>query len=648
MFARATAILLLALLAPAALPNDSLTYRFPLNTDEVMLAGTFGELRPDHFHSGIDIKTGGLSGQPVYAVADGYVYRIKISPVGYGKAIFIRHTNGYFSVYAHLDQFSGEIDDFVYQRQFVSRRWEQDIYLSSDRIRVRQGQLIALSGNTGNSHGPHLHFELRNEADEPINPLPHYPRYITDHIPPILQNVAFEPLTPKARINGSLSKVEWTPSGGNGEYFLADPVEITDKVGLEYRGFDVLDAAPNHCGINHARLYLDNELRFEFDLSHFTFDEKKYINVHTDYGHNRRTSRLYERAWLADGNDLASYPLVKEKGAIWFEDYELHTVRLELADEFGNTTRFTARVRRQAVSSALPTSLPGGNSRVSVRQRDGALVAEVDQPATAHLNGLELLFPDGEKVMLPPATYEAGKLLFLYPLQLNRFPEHLRDPVTGTRVPLHIRKAILPQENNLAEFGEVQVYFPFGSAFDTLHLSIRQMPGNGSTFSDLYEVGDADVPLLTPFLINFTPSRKGNPAHTVIARKGADGEWRFVGKEHRDDGTLYASASEMGVFAVMADSTPPLLRPINFFDGGTVAGQQGVLQLEVRDNFSGINGEKILLSLDGAWALGEYDRKSATLSHTLRRRPGPGQHLLEVMVYDNAGNMSRNTYLLNF
>ena len=159
----------------------------------LQVSGTFGELRPDHFHAGLDLKTGGEEGKPVFAMDDGHVYRIKVSPFGLGKALFIQHTNGMYSVYGHLSKFNAEVENLVNQKQFVFKKYEQEIYLPANQIKVKKGEVIAFSGNTGNSFGPHLHFEIRDENNRAMDPLVYFPKAVSDHIPPIIQRIALSP-----------------------------------------------------------------------------------------------------------------------------------------------------------------------------------------------------------------------------------------------------------------------------------------------------------------------------------------------------------------------------------------------------------------------------------------------------------------------
>ena len=178
-------------------------YQFPVNPGQQnFLAGTVGEIRASHFHTGIDVKTGGRIGLPVYAVADGYLSRIKVSSSGYGYTLYMQHPNGTFSVYAHLEAFDTKIANWVIQQQYLKESFEVDLFPKRNQFAFEKGQVIGYTGNTGSSSGPHLHFEIRDANHQPIDVLSLRFKEIIDRIPPVVTQVAFITLEEDARING--------------------------------------------------------------------------------------------------------------------------------------------------------------------------------------------------------------------------------------------------------------------------------------------------------------------------------------------------------------------------------------------------------------------------------------------------------------
>jgi murein DD-endopeptidase MepM/ murein hydrolase activator NlpD len=630
-------------------PTSGQLYRFPMKGSDFLISGSFAELRSNHFHSGIDIKTGGEVGIPLYAVRDGYIYRIKVSPYGFGKAIYLRHEDGQFSVYGHMDGFTPDIEDFVYQKQYASKKYEQEIYLPEHQMPVKKGQLIGYSGNSGSSLGPHLHFEIRDPDERITNPLKHYKSVVRDSKKPIVQRIGFEALDVNSRVKGRYEKLEIVPGGGNGNYTVPGIVEVQGPVGMEYMAYDLLDGAGNHCGINYARLYLDGKLIYEFEIDRFSFDEKKYINVHFDFQHYKLTGRKFQKCYLDRGNRLATYKNLVNGGVIELKDNAVHKLRLELADTYLNTTTVNARIRRDARRENFPSDLNyPGTTNLTGRARRNVYIVKVSNPSSAHLRGVDVHFKDGETERLRPAYLDGNSLVYLLNLSKWRLPEKVVDPVTGKQLNLDLQQTVLPDKNNIVEMGELQAYFPYTAVFDTLALHIHRYPGDSKMYSDIYEVGSTEIPLFKSFVLNFAPKKAGNPNHMIIAEKTRNGNWRYIGNEIKEDGGIYASSGSFGTFCVMGDSIPPRLRALNFNDGDRISDKQRTLRLRISDNFSGIQNQKIHCTLDDRWVLFEFDAKSSSITHRLLRRPSPGRHRLDVMVYDNANNLAQQSFYLYF
>ena len=640
--------ILLGLIPAVSLPPvPDATYRFPMAGSEFMLAGTFGELRANHFHSGIDIKTNGGIGQPLLAVREGYVYRIKVSPYGFGKAIYLRHPDGEFSVYGHMDGFTPAIEEFVYQKQYASKQYEQEIYLDEGQMPVRQGELIGYSGNSGYSHGPHLHFEIRDPDERITNPLRYYRPFVADHKRPELTGIAFEPMDIDSRANGRFKKLEIKPVGSDGDYHVIDVVRLQGRVGLEYDGFDQLDGAANSCGINYAKLYLDEQLIYDFALDKFSFDDKRYINVHFDYQHFKETGRRYQRSYIEPGNQLTCFPERKLTGLIELQDDHVHALRLELADGYRNTSTLRVNVQRGG-ADPLPSSLKGGQGQsLKASTRRHVCMMRLSKPVTRQLDGLEVAHLDGSKQLLRPAYLDGDDLIYLLDLKQANPPIFVSDPIAGHKVDFTIRQVVSNAQDNLVQEGEMQIFLPTGCVFDSLPLHIKRRPGASSSYTDQYEIGDQDQPLFKPFVMNFVPSRVGDRSHMVVARRQGSA-WVYVGREHREDGGIQASASDFGTFCVMADSVSPKVKPLNFKEGATIAENQKTISLSITDEFSGINSQKIHCTIDGNWELFAYDAKSGSITHTLRTRPGGRQHTLQVMAFDNANNLAQAVFTITY
>ena len=225
-------------------------FRSPLGIP-LYLAGNFGELRSNHFHSGLDMKTQGREGFNIYAAADGFISRVKISPWGYGNTIYIDHPNGYTTVYAHLQRYKGEIAEKIKKYQYNIESWEIDWYPSDTLMKVKKGDIIALSGNSGGSGGPHLHFEIREtESEHPINPLL-CGFDIKDDIKPIIKSIAIFPLDDTSYVNNKNVMQQFDVVGSNGSYQLkySSPINVYGQIGIGIETIDKLNDVSNRNGI---------------------------------------------------------------------------------------------------------------------------------------------------------------------------------------------------------------------------------------------------------------------------------------------------------------------------------------------------------------------------------------------------------------
>ena len=261
-------------------------FRSPLDIP-LILSGTFGELRSNHFHAGIDLKTKGQSGLNVYAIADGYVSRIKVSPWGYGKAIYITHYNGYTSVYAHLMRYTGAIQDYVIDQQYLQKSYDIELFPDSLELKVQKGQIIGLSGNTGSSAAPHLHFEIRNSQNQyPQNGL-QFGFDIKDDIPPIIKELKLYRQSKKTQINGNNHDIILETKGENGLYMLDQNIEVSGPFSIGLNTYDLLNFASNKNGVFSIDVFVDSSLIYSHKMEEFGFHDHLH---QLPYGLQRKNS----------------------------------------------------------------------------------------------------------------------------------------------------------------------------------------------------------------------------------------------------------------------------------------------------------------------------------------------------------------------
>ncbi len=326
-----------------AIPNN---FRPPLDIP-MYLSGNFAELRADHFHSGIDIKTQGVIGKKVYAIGDGYVSRIKIQTNGYGHSLYITYPGGLTSVFGHLESYNDTIDRYVKAYQYRNHVFEVDIYPSPDDLPVKKGEIVARSGNTGSSGGPHLHFELRNTASQhTINAL-RYGLDIRDDIPPHLYSLFVYSMQGNENDRVSVSRREYAATGENGHYRLksGNIIEANGSIGLGLECYDFLNGSPNRCGVYSIELFVNEEPVYQFQTDEFSFTESRYINSHMDYSLESLTRRRTHDLYRKPGEFLSMNKLYKNDGILTPGNDETQNVMIVVTDAYGNSSSLSFQVR---------------------------------------------------------------------------------------------------------------------------------------------------------------------------------------------------------------------------------------------------------------------------------------------------------------
>ena len=314
-------------------------FRNPLDI-QLVLAGTFAELRSNHFHSGLDIKTQQREGLKVFAAAKGYVSRIKISHWGYGKALYITHPNGYTTVYAHLKKFSPKIEALIKKKQYEKETFEIELFPAIDELQIETNEVVAFSGNTGGSSGPHLHFEIRDKSERPINPML-FGIDIKDTKRPTVLSVFAYPMDTKSHINLSneKTKLRLIPQK-NGNYTVAK-TEAFGKIGFGIVTFDRQDLAANKNGVSNIQTFFNGNKNFEIDFKRFSFNETKHLNRLIDYEHYKNNKSRIQKLYVESNNPLSIYKNVNENGFITINDSTSSIYKIRIKDYKGNDTWLT-------------------------------------------------------------------------------------------------------------------------------------------------------------------------------------------------------------------------------------------------------------------------------------------------------------------
>ncbi|WP_372754576.1 M23 family metallopeptidase [Mariniflexile sp.] len=305
----------------------------------LILSGSFAELRPNHFHSGLDIKTQQREGLNVLASASGFVSRIKLAHFGYGKALYITHPNGYTTVYGHLQRFSPEIEAYIKKQQYEQESYEIELFPSAETLPVTKGSIVAYSGNTGGSGGPHLHFEIRDKLERPMNPML-FGIDIKDTSKPIISTIYVFPLDEKSSINKSNSKQKLRLIPLKSGDYATETIEAYGNIGFGIETTDRQDLAANSNGVFNIQTYLNGNKNFEVDFSLFSFDESNCINQYLDYEHyvtkRQRIQKLFKL-----NNPLSILKPYLNDGVLTIQDSVSSIYKIRVSD-FKNNESFVS------------------------------------------------------------------------------------------------------------------------------------------------------------------------------------------------------------------------------------------------------------------------------------------------------------------
>ncbi len=525
------------------------------------LSGSFGELRGNHFHSGIDIRTRGRTGFPVYAIADGYVSRVHVQPYGFGHALYITHPTGHTSVYAHLDRFNEEVTRYIRSRQYAEESFTVNVFPARNQFRVQQGDLIGYSGNSGSSGGPHLHFEIRDARDQrPVNALA-YGYSLRDNIYPEIQRLRLYPKGEGATINGKCESqtVYIFARGGNIRPSMGE-IAVSGDLAIGIQAADQLEGSTQRIGPYRVSMYVDSIKFWEYKADRFSFSETRYKNAMIDYAAYQKDRQTYYKSYLKPGNQV-SLLAVRNRGLVTFQPGEIRTIRVEVADFAGNV-------------SALEFQATGA----------------------------------------PPAEGFAGQ----------------RKP-----------KGVLfhHDHNNRFANNDVRLTIPAGALYDTLDFiyTKEQMPKDG--YSAIHHLHNNLVPLHTHATVEVKVERMVSNSlkdKLLLVHVDHRKRQRVVGGAWKN-GWVTARTRSLGKFVVMADTTPPVIRPRGFFPGKTLKRDQSI-DFTITDDLSGVSNYRG--EINGKWVLFQYDPKNNHLYYVLDDRVREGDNQLVLTVWDAKGNTS--------
>lgn len=392
-------------------------FEYPVVAAKAFVAN-FGELRPNHYHMGLDCRTDQAQNKKIVAAADGYIAKVKIEPWGFGRAIYINHPNGLTTLYAHLNDFYTGLENYVKQQQYAQKSWAIYLDIPSDLFPVKKGDTIALSGNTGGSQGPHLHFEIRDtKTDKVLNPSL-FNFQIPDTIAPDIFKLAV--------YDRSISTYEQTPKlfalkKVNGVYVTSPSLIITNTANVSFGiiASDRYTRSANRNGIYETILYENDLPIVGFQLDSIGYDETRYLNAHIDHKHRKSGGAFIQHISKLPGYNTGFYKTFNGDGVINTEDDSVHKIKLVIKDAHGNTSVVDFGVQRN-------TMLTEAKAKDSVTYF---------QPIAFHPGFINIYENNNIRFYLPQnSLYDSMRFTYN---ETSVKPGHIIYQLHNTGVPLH-------------------------------------------------------------------------------------------------------------------------------------------------------------------------------------------------------------------
>ena len=593
-------------------------YQFPIRPGlSNSLAGGLGDLRSNHFHAGLDIRTQQVEGLPVYAAADGYVLKVAVQRGGYGNVIFLRHPNGQTTVYGHLQKFTGALGDYVRAEQYKSQQSELDLFPEADKFSYKKGQLIALSGNTGGSAGPHLHFEIRDSKDNYVNPLFFGFNEIKDVTPPKFVSMAVRPMDLNARVNGFFARRQYEPVRlKDGTWRLPDTLTATGMIGIDLKAFDQMTGTGFRYGLQCIEIRMDGQEVFSYNMEIFPIAATRDYNNLIDYEKEQETGQRFLRCYVPDGNKFDLYRTNAYQGKLFINDTLTHQVKIRISDSYENFSELIFDIKGEvnivnnfASEKKQNPGIVRADILENIYKVKAAGFYDPDPSAT--------FFASGKEIKVKTLGYQGGEAVFVSDLR-NFIPDSVRIGTVMTKT--YLQKLLVPEIPQSFVADKWSIETDSSSLFDTLYVT-------GKTSFTSLTVNDAAVALKDYVNLTFTPDKLPLIKERSHMYRYANGEYIFTGGAW-DNKQIRFRARELGTFYMQTDTVGPKVR-LTENSPTRITGF-------ISDYMSGI--DKFSARINGQWILLNYDYKRGYIWSEKLDNSIPFEGELTVEVVDRAGN----------
>jgi hypothetical protein len=605
-------------------------YLYPINPGfPGSLAGTMGELRNTHFHSGIDIRTGNIIGLPVLASKSGYISRISVSPSGYGNVMYITHADGHTTLYAHLDKFKGPIADYILQEQYRRKSANVDLFFRESQFVVKRGDTVALSGNSGSSGGPHLHFDIRDPNNFALNPLlvESFPE-ITDDQPPAVEKIALKTLDINSRINDKFGRFEFYAQRVGNDFVFPVPILATGNIGVEILAKDKLALKSRfYGGVNYIEMQVDDHLVFNQSIDKINIAETRSIYTLMDFKTLRTNGTRFYKLYVDDGNGLNFYEKSPGTGKIKIDPLKSSAVRVAMKDTHGNTSTIAFTLKPSPLTKEVKL-LESLKNAIEYDILENVMVVSAQSCFTD--SNRAVLYSRAGKKRLEPDYMNAFRAVYLIDLR-KEIPDSLS--LCGNTIIPDIKVSIpsLREYNYYSDLIDIQ--FPDKALYDTVYLNISHRITTDS--AEVFTIGQRTSPLDKSIKVTIRPTQSVSWDKSMAVYRKQGRSYTYLGGGWENGGIHFATR-EFGDFTILRDTVPPTIKP--------VAVNSSVARFKIRDNLSGISNFEA--TINGKWLLMHYDSKSATIWSEKLDKKEPLKGDFKLVVTDEAGNEATYTHKL--
>ena len=660
------------------IPNNNYCQDYIWPTDaSKYVTSSFCEYRDYHFHSGIDIKTWSMTGYKVFSIDNGSLWRLKVSPFGYGKVLYIRHNDGKFSVYGHLLRFSEKIQKLAKNEQKRQKRFEVEMFFKDDEVPIEKGELIAYTGRSG-TVSPHLHFEIRDSYQNPLNPNI-YGFKVSDKFSPIVNSVSITPLDYNSLVNNDYKPcIIPIRKISNGKYTLSKKVDVWGNIGVGISTYDMDGNVGNKLDPYSIEFHIDNKEIFKVKYDKFSFDETRDIVVDKDFRLIKRDYGVYSKLYRDIGNYLSFYKdyniydgvvcaLPVNKGGLGEGE---HPFDIFIGDPYGNVTVCSGLLNikpleetEQFVSSTIDENdyYEFGNGEILKEK----LLVDVD----LYDNYIRLVLNSKENIKSNPEIDVYNNRMMVTRIKSRKINHNkyvcsyqlVGDEIKNLRF---VAKSKLITGDDIAGESEIKLFpvnksggrifsedgnciieFPENSLFKKFWGRItenNEINSKNLTADKIYSLEPFDIPLRNRIkLFVKYPNESLNPEKFGIYSVNGNG---YVYSKSMVNNTLsYISSNigELGKYALIKDIVPPVIYKVIPGNGANIRNRRPEITVYFGDKLSGIGDEEnYTLRLDGEKLICEYDLFLSKVFHTPEKSLSLGEHIIEFKVKDNMNNES--------